>query len=932
MKDKGAHFYRCDFQVHTPRDGNWQGQDAVSEAQREAFASGLVQACREKGLGAIAITDHHDFVMYPYIRAAADSELDENGKSLAPEDRLVVFPGLELTLGVPCQAILVLDADIPLDRLPLVLEALAVDSVDAAEARLPSIVRLDHIQSLESLHEALDRRSWLKGKYIIFPNVTDGGHGTLMRKGMQAKYKGMPCVGGYIDGVVSKKVGTGNRRIFDGGDSAWGNRKIALIQTSDARHETFETLGQHSTWIKWATPTAEALRQACLSDESRISQVPPELPSSYLKRLSVSNSGFLGPVELQFNQQYNAVIGGRGTGKSTLLHYLRWALCDEPAAIGDDELANPRIRQQRLIENTLKPYGATVDVVFEINGIEHLIRRSTKTGEVLLKVGGGAMRAVSEQDVRTLLPIAAYSQKQLSSVSVRLDELIRFVTAPIRDELASVDRAIRDKNNAVRTSFADLQRQRQLTLAISQAQLRLRSLDEQANKLRSTLVAVSDGDRATLNVRPLFDEIEQLKGSWEAKVARADQVLERLVDLSTELVELPVKPVAQPPLDGTIASAEREVDALLQTVKVAALQLITDFRSQRTQVERTGGPLAELLAEVSTYETKYVEVRERSAAHESQLAELSKLEREARELRTRLETERRELREQGDVPTRHREHRSELADLYRKRSDLMASQCESMSEQSGGLIRASLHRGQGLTSIADRLRAVVSGSGLRSTKIDTFLDSLRSESDPLTTWQSVLDELDLLTTLTRDELVSSERFPLLARLGLSSSDTEKIRTKLTPDGWLDLALVSIADHPVFEYRVRESDYIPFSDASAGQQATALLGVLLAQPGTPLIIDQPEDDLDSQIVIEIIERIWKAKGRRQLVFTSHNANFVVNGDAELVVCCDNRAAGDQSGGRIKLEGAIDIPAVRDEITRIMEGGEKAFKLRRDKYGY
>lgn len=56
-----------------------------------------------------------------------------------------------------------------------------------------------------------------------------------------------------------------------------------------------------------------------------------------------------------------------------------------------------------------------------------------------------------------------------------------------------------------------------------------------------------------------------------------------------------------------------------------------------------------------------------------------------------------------------------------------------------------------------------------------------------------------------------------------------------------------------------------------------------------------------------------------------ANLVVNGDAELVVACDCRKQGDQSGGRIKLEGAIDVPEVRDEITRVMEGGEKAFRL-------
>jgi chromosome segregation protein len=100
----------------------------------------------------------------------------------------------------------------------------------------------------------------------------------------------------------------------------------------------------------------------------------------------------------------------------------------------------------------------------------------------------------------------------------------------------------------------------------------------------------------------------------------------------------------------------------------------------------------------------------------------------------------------------------------------------------------------------------------------------------------------------------------------------------------------------------------------------------------LIIDQPEEDLDNPVMPEIVEQVWQAKQKRQLVFASHNANLVVNGDAELVAWCDYRTAGDQSRGTIAGEGAIDVPEVRDAIKRIMEGGEAAFNLRKEKYGF
>jgi len=138
--------------------------------------------------------------------------------------------------------------------------------------------------------------------------------------------------------------------------------------------------------------------------------------------------------------------------------------------------------------------------------------------------------------------------------------------------------------------------------------------------------------------------------------------------------------------------------------------------------------------------------------------------------------------------------------------------------------------------------------------------------------------------------------------------------------------------PVFEYRARENDYIPFHNASVGQQATALLKTLLNQTGPPLIIDQPEEDLDNPVMLEIVSQVWQAKQKRQMIFASHNANLVVNGDAELVAWCGYRTAGDQSRGTIAGEGAIDMPNARDAIKAIMEGGEAAFNLRKEKYGF
>src|SRR5438128_2411269 len=134
--DKGAHFYKCDLQVHTPRDANWHGNDAVTRAERKTYAEELIQACRTKGIGAIAITDHHDFAFFPFVKAAAAAEVDAGGKPIPKELQLVVFPGVELTLSSPpCQAILLLSSDFDETKFGDIITTLALAETDEGKSK-----------------------------------------------------------------------------------------------------------------------------------------------------------------------------------------------------------------------------------------------------------------------------------------------------------------------------------------------------------------------------------------------------------------------------------------------------------------------------------------------------------------------------------------------------------------------------------------------------------------------------------------------------------------------------------------------------------------------------------------------------------------------------------------------------------------------------
>ncbi len=117
--------------------------------------------------------------------------------------------------------------------------------------------------------------------------------------------------------------------------------------------------------------------------------------------------------------------------------------------------------------------------------------------------------------------------------------------------------------------------------------------------------------------------------------------------------------------------------------------------------------------------------------------------------------------------------------------------------------------------------------------------------------------------------------------------------------------------------------------SDGQRNTAALALLLAQEGGPLIIDQPEDELDSNFVFnELIPLLRKVKSKRQLIMATHNANLPVNGDAELVYALEARG----SKGEMLTHGGLDQNSVTKAVLDIMEGTEEAFRRRREKYNF
>lgn len=968
-RDGGARFRKCDLQVHTPRDRNWEGefQNVQTNEERQEYAKAFVADCRRKGLNAVAITDHHDICLFRWVRDAAIAETSSEGAPLPEEKRLVVFPGMELTLSEPSfQALLILDPDLPDRVLDLIPTALGISMSDASDVHHAPVTPLSARNHLQGITDALDEivinpdetnpnnRESLSGRFILLPHVSNNGHQTLLRRGFNATYSRMPCVGGYIERRSYAELGEGEQRILEGDDLHWGNKAIGVFATSDCRSARYEAggddacidfrdLGRWPTWIKWTEPSAEALRQACLAKESRMSQTQPELPVNRIVSVHVTGATFMEDDNLVLNPQYNAFIGGRGTGKSSLLEYLRWALCDSPVPselvdTTEHELPDYQKRRVSLISKTLS--GGQVTVVYEKNSVRYTIKRQAaeRIEKVLVTSESGASQIKLGEEVRREFPIQSYAQKQLSCVGTLPEEIKRLVEGPVQPEVS----AITEEIEQVLLPLLRELRQRELRLkeldsSVADVESRVASRREQIKALQNELTGLSEEEQAVIAQHDSVVKEERFVADLRQVLARVDVLIDT-ISQKLSAIELPVVGDASP-------NAE-----FLTEVSVVISDAISKAVCQLNGIRETAGTQGELAEKIrgdldkveithTQHNEKYAICLEKTESSKQKLDRIQALDKELAQMlqqQSRIRAEAENLRD--GLETEMKSAWDQWVSKHRERSEILREQCNTISQQAEYTFRATLSACGSLKSLCDGLSQLVSEGAYiqnRSNKVLALAKLVLDEDDRIARWNDVIAEFDLLVGL--EESAPLPDTPLLIKAGFSEANRQAIAIGLSRDVLEDVRFTPLSDDVIFEFAFgREPDgtrrYIPFLDASPGQQATVLMKTLLGEEGAPLLIDQPEEDLDNVQIREVADDVCKTKKNRQLIFISHNANIVVNGDAELVVHFNYADPNDRTRGIIERTGSIDYGPIRETITSVMEGGREAFDLRKQKYGF
>jgi energy-coupling factor transporter ATP-binding protein EcfA2 len=612
------------------------------------------------------------------------------------------------------------------------------------------------------------------------------------------------------------------------------------------------------------------------------------------------NGGFLPGLKLTLPHGLICIIGPRGSGKSTLAEALRFAIKGTVGA------SKPRLD---LLQANIGGSGRVTLVARTETAGTYTIRRGYKQAAVLLSADGRTVPNV-DLDRGTFLPLDAYNGPEIEAIA---DEALGERRRALLDDLRG------EQLSTIHLSLGEHRR------ALEANADRIRAARRSINDLSERMEEIGDARARLAAVGPLpenaasteYTTASQQQQSNARERRRIDDALAALSSLHRDAEAIRQR-VSDPKQftfvdessanSGFLLEKQTVIRQTLDSALAQSSSVIASIEGAKTLLEQTKTGLSAIHAQQS-----------------ADLAQLQQVHREADErYRVRLDLEQ-NVQKLQEIEAEQSLRKNELVQLLTDRkllkarfllereqvSELRDSVATELQRETGRKVRIRVLRNA--DNLAYRTLLTEGLKGARVRNHDEILDSLLQ-----------LRPEQLAQFIQADDQVAFDE-----ACGFGVERTRKIldafHENVDP---LELEVVDIEDQVRIELNVATINEPIFKDAaelSRGQKCTALLPLLLARTDNPLIIDQPEDNLDNHFIYEtVVNSIQRLKGKRQMIFITHNANIPVLADAELVIVMNS----DGKIGYVEKSGSVD--ECRDEIVDLLEGGREAFELRRERY--
>ena len=988
-REPGARWLRCDLHVHTPFDGEKKfGEDVrgAIEALRKArpqrlaeIAERFVQACRNaaagEGMDLVALTDHNSIEGFRYLRARFDTlERQAQDQDLPMP---AILPGVEFSVGGerPIHFLVIFAAETnpedieraiayvfgPNDRFdpgsgtPRATGQSVIDFLDrlyefcrppSGDRNLTFIVLPAHVDSRQGLSREVIGGAAMRD-VVVATSIWNEMKGHLRQRVITRRdwhgFQAARSFGDLPHAFRELLVRWAAVRRSEDWDTLTDNQKARyreqkhwpLVQCSDPHG--YEAIGSSFTWLKMAVPDVEGIRLALLDPESRLRSMidgPPNRTYTRVERLRVRNTDFFDEIEIPLSPCLTTLIGGRGTGKSTVVEYLRYVLDRARSEdLQDDEPGGAQdLVGSVLSSKSERDFGRTKGTLLR----EHLISADIVVAERRYRVcrSGAGFEVIQDADqfpgqpaqldVRSLVRPRVLSQRQIARIARN--------PASQRIELD----ALIETNN-----FREIEDQRRLlTETLAQLQATRKRLSEQGARLPCV----------ETELRTVLDQIAFLQGEGRKEVLERFDGFERqrtwvedrrkeLTDIAARLdseatVVAPSDPDAPEPIISTtwLGSVAERVGAARDAAAAALREQADTLRALETTVAQEQAE--QWKVEYDQARSAYLALREELTKRDVDFAQHEKLLQRRAQLERELVSLRSMDQELNKIEGKVRDTRLRLVEMHEARLAVRRDQAKSLEAMDAD-VRLEVLSFLDREDFEGRREQWFGGAGLQERdwtvlcdyvfapnshvpdRIAALVGALRDDVEVTAASGKALDESDSrITSLMGPDRHLTEFF--------FNALTQRERIRLDEiERFLPEDLVKA------QVRTTDGSFKTIETGSVGEKSTAILSLLLSAGDQPIIIDQPEDDLDNQYVYNVVvDLLRRRKFFRQVIIATHNANIPVNGDAELIVAL---GAKNRLGDVLDI-GSIDQPGIKNQVSVIMEGSVEAFRLRRERYGY
>ncbi|MEY0026758.1 TrlF family AAA-like ATPase [Providencia rettgeri] len=879
---KKARFFKCALQVNPASYIQYRGQQrSLSEPE---YNQQLLNAALEAGIEVIGLADHGSVNGVDSIRTL----FNQNG--------IVVFPGFEIASSEKIHFVCLFDENKSSQELERILGSLRL--LDPQDGVRPS--RLSAEQLIDEVNQL--------GGFIFAAHCTND-NGLLKIGQMNHVWQHKGLLAAQIPGSIEDLNGVESdfyRKVFLNKDANYKReREMAAINAADVAKPDDIKLPGASCLIKMTKPCFASFKQAFLDAGSRVrlNSDKPENYASAIERIRFVG-GYLDGVDIELSDHLNAVIGGRGTGKSTLLECIRYAFALEP------KTQNALKQHKSVIDTNLGKERGLVEITLRsavLHGRKFTVSRKYGNQPVVVDEQGN----ISPYHPTDLLPgIELYGQNEIYEMTrdehsrnqlierflegehEQFDADIAKVLAKLKENRESIKRALSQKNDVE----AEVER--------------LPKLLDQAKQYQDL------GIEEKLEIIPKLEKEKQLKERVDEDVTRVKDAIEALKDILPDTVFL-----SDSTLDGLPhADLFRQQRVVLDALKTGVQQALVQLEQLALNADTQLAPLKQALLEKQQTEEQNLE-----KAFQDIPASQGKT---GRQIGAEYQTLLKQIEQIRPKQTTLQNRQLQIDELYSQRKKLLLELDQHTSARASSILK-SVKR---LTrKLEQKVRLTLQPEGNRQAFVDFLSEcSLEGVGPKRLAW--VLDgnfsPSNLAATIRQGETELAQNFDVTGTVITALTRLPEIKL-------LELEELQLPDTMAIELNVthgeREAVFRPIDDLSTGQQCTAVLHLLLLDNQDPLILDQPEDNLDNAFIAErIVAELRKAKLSRQFLFATHNANIPVFGDAEWIGVL---SVEDNKGVILpEQQGAIDVPKVQELAADILEGGKSAFNQRREKYGF